>query len=180
MVNLTVRVEDLNGNGIVGIPVNGKATKNVVWGTNYQLPLSYTNSNGNVVYDNVEANESFTCYANQSSMPNYSTLWTSGQGSTSSGLLGSPEITIVLKKVQSPVGNHCLTGYTMVNGQCVQNSGVTTSSIVNNVMSIFMKYWWIILIFAIVLALLYYLLKKKKGNKPLFVVSNPNVNASVV
>jgi hypothetical protein len=178
MVNLTVRVTDINGNGIVGIPVNGKAIKNVIWGSNYTLGYAYTNPNGNAVYDNVEANENYNVTANSPSFPNYSNLWTSGSGTTNSGLIGNPQINIVLKKITSPINNVCQSGYTMTNGQCVQNSGISSSSILYSFTSIFTKYWWIILLFVIVLALIYYLLKKKKNNKPLLIVSNPH--ASVI
>ena len=178
MVNLTVRVTDTNGNGIVGIPVNGKATKNVFWGSNYSMGYAYTNPNGNAVYDNVEANESFNITANSPQFPNYSSLWTEGSGTTSSGLMGAPQINIVLKKILPSTSGTCDPNYTLVNGQCVQNTGTSSSSIYYNISQTFMKYWWIILIFALALGVVYYLVKKKGGNRPLLVVSNPH--ASVV
>ncbi len=175
MVNLIVSVTDTNGIGIVGIPVSGTATKTVAWGTNYKLPLMFTNANGNAVYDNVEANESFNVIVNSPLQSGYSSLWSSSTGIGNSTLLSSPTISIVLKKILPSINGSCQSGYSLVNGQCQENTGISGSSSLNSVMSFLTKYYWVFILIAIVLVILILAVKHKSSNKPIIAMSNPSV-----
>ncbi|MEM4066840.1 MAG: hypothetical protein QXV17_08265 [Candidatus Micrarchaeaceae archaeon] len=163
MVTLKVFVSDINGNGISGINVSGKAWKSVPWGTNYTLPNELTDSSGYAVYDNVEAEEHFNMTANSPNGPNYQSQWTTGTGSGSSGLLGNVQVNITLKKVQSSINGTCPSGYSLVNGQCVENSSVTTASILQNIINFIQKYEWTLLFLAIIIIVFIIAYKMYKG-----------------
>ena len=138
MVNLIITVMNENGMGISGIPVVCKVRNtnpiNPFAPSNYVQSMPDTDSSGISQSDNVQGYASFNCTANPNSVIS---SYTSSSGTTSTTDLQNGNLTLVLKQIVVPIPTGsggiltCPSGYSLVNGQCVQ--GTTTESVTQSV-----------------------------------------------
>ncbi|MEM4067568.1 MAG: hypothetical protein QXV17_12005 [Candidatus Micrarchaeaceae archaeon] len=144
MVGLQGHVVNQSGQALAGITVNAKVYPPI--GSPYNLTPETTDSNGNVYWTNVEAYSKFvlTTVANSE--------YTSATGSGSDTLFSGAYVQLVPKAIVSPVNGTCPSGYTLTNGQCVQNP--TATSTFTSIENTIMTYFWEIVIIMIVIILI--------------------------
>lgn len=153
MVGVQINVQNPQGNGIEGIPIDIYVTDcNPIGGlgNNYTLH-GITNALGQYMLNNAQGYCNFQVTANPKDSPDYSPNWTTATGSTSTTLLSGGYLTLTLQPqtTGTGTGNTCPSGYyyDSSTGTCVQNPyPVPTFSF---------SYLEIIVIVAIVLVALY-------------------------
>ena len=151
MVGVQINVQNPQGNGIEGIPVDIYVTDcNLIGGlgNNYTLH-GITNALGQYMLNNAQAYCNFQVTANPSNSPDYSPNWTTATGSTSTTLISGGYLTMTLQPQTTGSGNTCPTGYyyDSSTGKCVQNP------LANSIFSF--SYLEIIVIVGIALVALY-------------------------
>ena len=140
MVNLIVKVQNEQGSGISGIPIECKVKNtnplNPFAATNYYQQMPETDSYGISQSSNVQGYASFFCIANpNSAIANYN----SANGTTSTTDLNNGNLTLTLKQIVSPMptGSNgtlsCPSGYSLINNQCIENT--TTESVSQTISS---------------------------------------------